>query len=348
MGSKTVVQAPAPPPKDTTMQDYLEYQGKKEDRLDYRDWAASVQDYKAKKGQQQAGRAGWQDHKNLVQNQLQKGLLTYNEAQNQLTDYADKYKLAANTITRPGEDPRKGWREADRPDSFDEIPEYETPEQWQSWSPNQAKNTLQQFYTGTGDIDPVTGETDRGILGRRQDIGVEAAYQDLLGRDATSDELASARDRFSSGYYKDIDSLKSTLTQGSEYTDKFQDSYLANYYDTQFGKELRDDEGKRTGKRKFSFDSTLLPSYGEETERRTGVTLPNFGDSFTGTPGEIDFQLDNVRQTRDYIFNSGLTSLQGDINKNIAELKVEGQKEMTRIAKEGDIYSGLVGSFNFS
>ena len=26
----------------------------------------------------------------------------------------------------------------------------------------------------------------------------------------------------------------------------------------------------------------------------------------------------------------------------------EGQKEMTRIAKEGDIYKGLVGAFNFS
>jgi len=348
MGSKTIVQPAPRPEKDTTFSDYLAHETRKGERLDYRDWLADVQDYKAQKGQQKAGRTGWEDHKTLVQNQLQKGLVTYNEAQNQLTDYADKYKLAANTITKPGEDPRKGWKDADRPSQFDEIPEYETPEQWQTWSPNKAKNTLQQFYTGTGAIDPITGEKDRGILGRRQDIGVESAYQDLLGREATSDELASARDRFSSGYYKDIDSLKSTLTQGSEYTDKFQTSYLANYYDTEFGKELRDDEGKRTGKRKFSFDKTLLPSYGDDLKNRTGVTLPDFGDSFTGTPGEISFQLDNVKRSREFIYNSGLTALQGDINKNIESLKVEGQKEITKIAKEGDIYQGLVGAFNFS
>ena len=175
-----------------------------------------------------------------------------------------------------------------------------------------------------------------------------AAYQELLGRDVTSEELSTARQRFDTGYYKDIDSLKSSLTSGSEYQDKFQQSYLANYYDTQFGKELRDDEGKRTGKRKFSFDKTLLPSYGEDMEKRTGVTLPDFGDSFTGTPGEIDEQLNNIRQTRNYIFDSGLTALQGDINKNIAELKVEGQKEITKISKAGDMYQSVINAFNFS
>ena len=335
--------------KDTTFQDYLKDQQRQERNLAYRDWQDDNITYQKKKAEQASGRQNWAGYKEGIQDQLSSGLISFNDATNKLSDFAKDYNLQANTIISPGKDPRRDWTDEQKEGiTFDDPPTYTTPEEWQNWTPTTAQSQLQKFYTGTGDIDPITGQKDRGLLGRRRDTGVEAAYQELLGRDVTSDELSTARQRFDTGYYKDIDSLKSSLTSGSEYQDKFQQSYLANYYDTQFGKELRDDEGKRTGKREFSFDKTLLPSYGEDMEKRTGVTLPDFGDSFVGTPGEIDFQLDNVRQTRNYIFDSGLTALQGDINKNIAELKVEGQKEITKIAKEGDIYQGLVGSFNFS
>ncbi len=335
--------------KDTTFQDYLKDQQRQERNLAYRDWQDDNITYQKKKAEQASGRQNWAGYKQGVQDQLAAGLISFNDATNKLSDFAKDYNLQANTIISPGKDPRRDWTDEQKEGiTFDDPPTYTTPEEWQNWTPTTAQSQLQKFYTGTGEIDPITGEKDRGLLGRRRDTGVEAAYQELLGRDVTSEELSTARQRFDTGYYKDIDSLKSSLTSGSEYQDKFQQSYLANYYDTQFGKELRDDEGKRTGKRKFSFDKTLLPSYGEDMEKRTGVTLPDFGDSFTGTPGEIDEQLNNIRQTRNYIFDSGLTALQGDINKNIAELKVEGQKEITKISKAGDMYQSVINAFNFS
>lgn len=335
--------------KDTTFQDYLKDQQRQERNLEYRDWQDDNISYKKKKAEQASGRKNWAGYKQGIQDQLSSGLISFSDATNKLSDFSKEYNLQANSILSPGKDPRRDWTDEQKAGiTFDDPPSYTTPEEWQNWTPTTAQSQLQKFYTGTGEIDPVTGEKDRGLLGKRRDTGVEAAYQELLGRDVTSDELSTARQRFDTGYYKDIDSLKSSLTSGSEYQDKFQQSYLGNYYDTEFGKELRDAEGTRTGKRKFSFDKTLLPSYGEDIKNRTGVTLPDFGDSFTGTPAELNFQLDNIGQTRKYIFDSGLTALQGDINKNIESLKVEGQKEITKIAKEGDIYQSVVNAFNFS
>ena len=44
----TTYHAPPPPPPDTTFQDYLKYQGKKEERAGYRNWADQLQEYKGK------------------------------------------------------------------------------------------------------------------------------------------------------------------------------------------------------------------------------------------------------------------------------------------------------------
>ena len=35
------------------------------------------------------------------------------------------------------------------------------------------------------------------------------------------------------------------------------------------------------------------------------------------------------------------------IDKEVTKLKVEGNKEITRIGKEGDVYAGVVNAFSF-
>ena len=122
-----------------------------------------------------------------------------------------------------------------------------------------------------------------------------------------------------------------------------------------FGKEIRDEEGVGTGNRTFNFDRSLLPTYkggtggsGSQLEIDTGVALPDWQDTYTGTPAELDFTLDNIRESRKFLHSAGLTQLQGTIDKEIQSLKNEGAKEVTRIGKEGDIYAGLVGGFSFS
>ena len=84
----------------------------------------------------------------------------------------------------------------------------------------------------------------------------------------------------------------------------------------------------------------------EGATKRTGVVTPQF-DSFTGTPGEIDEQTQNVRDTRQYLYSAGLTNLQGEIDKETQKLKTEGSKELAKVQSQGSIYNSLVGSFNF-
>ena len=204
-------------------------------------------------------------------------------------------------------------------------------------------STTTDTSTSTTSTDYSTG----GLLGKRRDTNIRAAYEEILGRQGTADEIAKAKERFTSGYYKDIDSFKTGLTSGSEYKDKFQRSYLENYYDTMYGKEERDASGARTGTRTFNFDKSLLPSYQGDLEKDTGVKMPSWKDKYQGTPAEIDFAMDNIREGRKFLYSAGLTNLQGNIDKEVTKLKVEGNKEITRIGKEGDMYAGIVNAFSF-
>ena len=208
-------------------------------------------------------------------------------------------------------------------------------------------------YGGKYELDPeeavsnLTGVYTKELLPGRRATGTTAAYQELLGREATEEEKKTSLERFNQGYYTSVQDLKDSILKGSEYQDKFQTSYLGNYYDTMYGKEEKDTEGKRTGKRAFKFDSSLLPTYAAETEGKAGVSIPKFKDILSGTPAEIEEQTQNIRDTRKYLYSAGLTNLQGDIDKETQKLKNEGAKDVAKISSAGDIYKSLVGSFSF-
>jgi len=186
--------------------------------------------------------------------------------------------------------------------------------------------------------------TEELLPGRRA-TGVSAAYEELLGREATEEEKSKALERFQQGYYSSVQDLKDSLVKGSEYQDKFNQSYLDNYYDTMFGKQSVDEKGKKTGQRTFKFASNLLPKYAEGIEGRTGIATPSFGESFTGTPAEIEEQQQNIRDTRKYLYSAGLTNLQGEIDKETQKLKNEGSKEVAKISRDASIYGNLVSGF---
>ena len=200
-------------------------------------------------------------------------------------------------------------------------------------SPGKKGQELSDYYT-------------KQLLPGRRETGTKAAYEEILGRAATADELKKAKERFGSGYYSSVKDLKDSLYKGQEYQKKFNKSYLENYYDTQFGKQTTDAKGERTGKRTFTFDKSLLPKYSGNLQGRSGITTPSFKDSFTGTPAEIQEQLQNVRDTRQYLYSAGLTNLQGEINKETTKLKSEGAKQLQKIKEQGGVYRSLIGSFS--
>jgi len=198
------------------------------------------------------------------------------------------------------------------------------------------------------DVSSLTKMYTEELLPGRRTTGTRAAYEELLGRQATEEEVSKAQERFNQGYYSSVQDLKDSLTKGSEYQDKFNTSYLDNYYDTMFGKQGTNEAGKKTGQRSFKFDKYLLPTYSDTNlSSRAQVTTPDFKDAFTGTPGEIQEQLQNVRDTRQYLYSAGLTNLQGEIDKETQKLKNEGGKEIAKISSQGDLYKQLVGAFSF-
>lgn len=199
------------------------------------------------------------------------------------------------------------------------------------------------------DVSNLTNIYTSELLPKQRETSIGAAYEELLGRQATAEEKASSLQRFQQGYYSNVQDLKDSLTKSPEYQKKFNQSYLDNYYDTMFGKQTTDEKGDRTGKRTFTFAKNLLPTYGgQDLAKRTGITVSDFGESFTGTPAELEEQSQNLRDTRQYLFSAGLTNLQGEIDKETQALKNEGAKAVQKISAQGDIYKQLVGAFNFS
>ena len=217
----------------------------------------------------------------------------------------------------------------------------------------QAQDYLREYTTKydmfgkEGDVNQFAKLYSEEIAPKRFETGLGAAYEEILGRKASEEEKAAGLERFKGGYYQTVNDLKESLYKGQEYQKKFNRSYLDSYYDTMYGDEIKDAQGVGTGKRTFKFDKSLLPTYGGDLAGRTKVTLPSFADQFEGTPAELEQQLQNVRDSRQFLYSAGLTNLQGEIDKETQKLKNEGAKEVQKIAAQGDIYKSLVSSFSF-
>jgi hypothetical protein len=137
--------------------------------------------------------------------------------------------------------------------------------------------------------------------------------------------------------------LRDSLKNTQEYTSKFNENYYDNYYDVEFGKQTVDEEGKRTGLRKFEFNSELLPTYleSEQLQADTGVELPDYAQFFSEgrTPQELKEGIQGIRDTRQYLYSAGLTNLQGQIDKETQKIVNQGKKDVAQIGKAAGIYN---------
>jgi hypothetical protein len=53
----------------------------------------------------------------------------------------------------------------------------------------------------------------------------------------------------------------------------------------------------------------------------TKITLPSFEKEFVGKPEEIQQQLQNIRDSRQFLYSAGLTNLQGTIDQETQKLQ---------------------------
>jgi len=321
MGSKTVYNPPKIE-KDDSFEKYLEYQKSKEDRLQAQADKEKAEEKAKDLTRRKSGAQGLTGLYDRTKSQLESGLISFQGAQDKLQSYIDKYDLTAGFTDDEGftptyTDPNKG--------------------------PGQYLSSLQNIYQGEG-----------GLLDKKRTSGVKLAYQDILGRQATEDELSSAMSNLKLQSYggAGIQGLRDSLKSSSEYTKNLNDNYLDNYYDTLYGKQTRDEEGNMTKKRKFTFDPSLLPTYQGDLGERTGVgvtTGEQFADYFKEgrTIAELEEGKQNIRDSRKFLYSAGLTNLQGEIDKETQKIKNEGAKEIAKIQQEGSIYGQLLGGFNF-
>ena len=341
MGSKTVYNPPKIE-KDDSFAKYLEYQKERETRLDER--AQKEREEQAAKDltRRKGGAKGLTDLYSRTSSHLQSGLLSFQGAQDKLQSYIDKYDLTAGFTpetrdTGVEDDPDTDVDESKETFTFD--PGYTDPTK----GANQYLSNLQNMYQGEG-----------GLLERQRTSGVNLAYQDILGRQATDDELSSAMSNLQLQSYggAGIQGLRDSLKSSNEYTKNINDNYLDNYYDTKYGKQTKDAEGNMTKKRKFTFDPSLLPTYQGDLAGRTGVDVTSgedFADYFSEgrTIAELEEGQQNIRDTRKYLFSAGLTNLQGEIDKETQKIKNQGASDIAKIQQEGSIYGQLLGGFNF-
>ena len=374
-GSKTVIEAPKPLPPDKSFEKYLQYQTNRENRLADRAEKQTSYERSRTEAREAAGGRALPDYFGSLEKQLSSGVIGYDDARTQLSSYINRYNLMTPGLTdttdypeqpedalpvvtsttttenravgQPGDENYQPASTTvvtkEEPDTTLQLPttppNYEWDPNWDDWeNPQVYMDRLQDTYIGEGGSD--------GILGRQRSTGIETAYQDLLGRAATEDELSTGLTRLQDRAYggKGISGLRDSIKSGSEYTKKFNQSYLDNYYDTMFGKQTVDEEGNRTGKRKYTFDAGLLPSYDDDFAKKTGITTPDFTDYFSEarTVKELEEGTQNIRDTRKYLYSAGLTSLQGQIDSDIAKIKTEGQKDIAKIQSDSSLMSSML------
>ena len=134
---------------------------------------------------------------------------------------------------------------------------------------------------------------------------------------------------FDNSLVRSAGDFRDQLKGSSEYTKQFNNNYMDNYYDTMYASspaDRTDSEGKVSKKRKYTFDSSVMPGFDREAlEKRTGITLPDYESYFSEARSiaELEDQRQSIAQTRDFIYQSGITSLIGIDNLDPILEKVE-------------------------
>jgi hypothetical protein len=220
-----------------------------------------------------------------------------------------------------------------------------------SQATQQLKDYEARYQLGTGytqnDINSLIGAATQSAPAKEALLAGQT-YKDILGREATQSEIANFQNLYKTGEYKLTD-LTSTIKSGQEYQSKLNDNYLANYYDTMYGKQetTKSPEGYdvKTGKRTFNYNSAYDPTFSGDLGKSTGISTGAAPTAFTGTPAEIEEFQQAQRQKRDFMYNAGLTNLQGQIDKDTQKIKNEGTSDVARIGSKGQLLSNLTAGF---
>jgi hypothetical protein len=214
------------------------------------------------------------------------------------------------------------------------------------------KDYEDRYKLGAGytqaDLNSLTEQATSGAAGKSQLLAGQT-YKDILGREAKTEELTTFADMQKTGKYS-LSDLVNTIKSGEEYRNKFEQNYLNTYNDIMYGKQETEKSADgtydiKTGRRTFNYNSAFDPTFAGDLTKSTDISTEGMPTSFTGTVGEIEEFQTAQRQKRDFMYNAGLTNLQGQIDKDTQKIKNEGSRDVAKIGTQGQMLSNLTSGF---
>lgn len=230
-------------------------------------------------------------------------------------------------------------------------------------SSSKAQEALKDFQTqyglDPGDVDAYINKFSAEAIAaapeKRRKLA-KKTYQDILGRQATEEEITSFEDLAKTGDYG-LSNLVESLKGGTEYEKLKGKSAYQNYLRAQYGAPVAatpsapgttstTDDG--TERYRFKVSKSLAPILTADQQTKLGLSLGTTPDEFIGTAAEIEQFRSDLDRSKLFAYNAGLTSLQGAIDENITKLKGQQAKELARVGSGGKILENVVSAFHFS
>jgi len=215
-----------------------------------------------------------------------------------------------------------------------------------------AQKLVEDYYTkydlapSTDDYSGIT-KTYEEFAPKQRAAQLSSSYQRLLGRQATSDELAAGQSQMGLG--RTIGDVEQDIQATAEYKKQRPGSAFEAEMEARYGGPVLDETGTRTGRYKFNFGGGTLPQLSSDLVAKAGVKTPDFiGKEFTGSAEEIESAKQSKNNYETFMYNSGLKSLEGNIQTELTKLQTEAQLKIGRQSQQAGLLQGLVGSFSFA
>jgi hypothetical protein len=151
------------------------------------------------------------------------------------------------------------------------------------------------------------------------------------------------------GLGRTIGDIEQDIQATAEYKKQRPGSAYEAEMEARYGGPVLDETGTRTGKYKFNFGGGTLPELSSDLVAKAGVKTPDFiSKEFTGSAEEIESAKQSKNNYETFMYNSGLKSLEGNIQTELTKLQTEGQLKIGRQSQQAGLLQGLVGSFSFA
>jgi hypothetical protein len=171
---------------------------------------------------------------------------------------------------------------------------------------------------------------------KRREADLSSVYQRSVGRPATADELAAGQSQMALG--RTIGDIEQDIQASAEYKKQRPGSAFEAEQEARYGGPVLDTTGTRTGTYKYNFGATNLPGLSDDLAKQIGVTAPSFiGKEFIGSAEEIEYAKQAKNNYETFLYNSGLTALKGNLDKEISKYAQDQETERTGKTVKGQI-----------